>query len=86
MDVCLLCLYAVLSYVCTGIGCELIPRPKESYMSNKDSETQKEHQKTSIDVTREKNQRFMSALHFMGLYLFRARDGNNVLLVRWVEN
>jgi hypothetical protein len=56
MDVCRMCLYVVFSCLGRGLCDELITRPKESYqLSNEDTETQKGHRKTSIDVlTRKK--------------------------------
>jgi hypothetical protein len=50
-EFCLLCVYVVLSCVGRGLCDELIPRPEEFYhMSNKDSEPQTGHRKTSVDI------------------------------------
>jgi hypothetical protein len=52
-DICLLCLYAVLSCVGRGLCDELIPRAKESYqVCNKDSENPK---RASENVDRRSN-------------------------------
>jgi hypothetical protein len=63
MDMCPLHLYVVLCCVGRGLCDNLTPRPKESYpVSSKDSETQKWHCETSIDILTRKYANFGSCL------------------------
>jgi hypothetical protein len=83
------CLSLLLSCVGRDLCDEMIPRPNESYhVSNKDSETQKGHRKTSIDVLTRKiilDQGMRGQMLFVVQFNWATSEWTKTGIGRWGE-